>query len=117
MEVWIPRCADTVKLEKDINHWLKVTTEYPYVYKIQDRINSYFPTFGLSKHLYIITLKEGEIKIPHLNLPKKYCSICLQEDSEVFETLPVCNHSFHLKCINEWLRNKNTCPLCRLNIN
>jgi hypothetical protein len=42
------------------------------------------------------------------------CSICL----ELYETKPVlvilkCNHVYHETCILEWLRYKNTCPLCR----
>jgi hypothetical protein len=26
---------------------------------------------------------------------------------------PQCSHYFHLMCINTWLHNKNTCPICR----
>ena len=24
-----------------------------------------------------------------------------------------CSHLFHKNCILEWLKNKNTCPICR----
>ena len=24
-----------------------------------------------------------------------------------------CNNTFHMLCISKWLRNKDTCPLCR----
>ena len=24
----------------------------------------------------------------------------------------VCGHGFHKICINEWIRNNNTCPIC-----
>lgn len=27
--------------------------------------------------------------------------------------LLACNHIFHKKCINQWLRTKDMCPLCR----
>jgi hypothetical protein len=40
------------------------------------------------------------------------CSICLEELKKEFVTYS-CNHPFHQACINEWIRNHNTCPLCR----
>ena len=41
------------------------------------------------------------------------CTICLNdvEDSNVFKTK--CNHTFHHKCMMEWLKDNNTCPVCR----
>ncbi|KAF8057310.1 hypothetical protein N665_1261s0013 [Sinapis alba] len=43
------------------------------------------------------------------------CSVCLQ-DFQVRETvrsLPHCHHMFHLPCIDKWLRQHASCPLCR----
>ena len=31
----------------------------------------------------------------------------------VGKRVPQCSHYFHLMCINTWLHNKNTCPICR----
>lgn len=112
MEVWIPVTANVEKVELRINTWMQKTTEYPYIYKIQDRINSMYPTMGIKKILYIIEIKDGVLKIPYQHIPKKSCSICLEEDRECFEKL-ICGHEFHLKCINAWLKTINTCPLCR----
>ena len=112
MEVWIPTNADTKKIEINLNKWLNVTKEYPYLHKIQDRINSMYPSMGTTKILYIVEINEGIMKIPHKNIPTKKCSICMEEDSECFEQL-CCNHEFHLRCINKWFKTKNTCPLCR----
>lgn len=115
MEIWIPVNANVEKIELNINKWMKHTTEYPYIYKIQDRINSMYPTLGVRKILYIVEIKDGIIKIPYKDIPKKQCSICLEEDSECFEKI-ACGHEFHLKCINAWFKNINTCPLCRTTI-
>lgn len=30
--------------------------------------------------------------------------------------MPKCGHSFHLSCIDIWLRKQSTCPVCRLSV-
>ena len=40
------------------------------------------------------------------------CSICMQDISNNSKTL-ICNHVYHRNCINTWLFNANTCPICR----
>ncbi|KAF7635733.1 RING-type domain-containing protein, partial [Meloidogyne graminicola] len=43
------------------------------------------------------------------------CSICLDEFklNERAQQLIQCNHIFHKKCIQKWLKKNSTCPLCR----
>ncbi|KAL5736312.1 hypothetical protein ACOSP7_030772 [Xanthoceras sorbifolium] len=43
------------------------------------------------------------------------CSICLDDykDGDLCRVFPACNHMFHLKCIDHWLKNHLTCPVCR----
>ncbi|XP_074576263.1 RING-H2 finger protein ATL70-like [Curcuma longa] len=43
------------------------------------------------------------------------CSICLSDfkEGEVLRALTECGHSFHLQCVDPWLRSRPTCPLCR----
>ena len=43
------------------------------------------------------------------------CVICLEdfEDGESCQVLPHCKHIFHTNCIDHWLRNNPTCPVCR----
>ena len=44
--------------------------------------------------------------------PLETCSICLEIILEKFVYLN-CNHCFHEKCIKQWKKKKNTCPICR----
>ncbi|KAF9197401.1 hypothetical protein BGZ49_002185 [Haplosporangium sp. Z 27] len=45
------------------------------------------------------------------------CPICLceYEDLEELRRLP-CEHYFHKECVDEWLKLKRTCPLCKCDI-
>ncbi|KAJ6720461.1 TARGET OF ERK KINASE MPK-1 [Salix viminalis] len=42
------------------------------------------------------------------------CSVCLEQVTvgEVIRTLP-CLHQFHADCIDPWLRQQGTCPVCK----
>ncbi|XP_071717745.1 E3 ubiquitin-protein ligase ATL59-like isoform X2 [Rutidosis leptorrhynchoides] len=46
------------------------------------------------------------------------CTICLGEyqEKEVLRLMPKCGHTFHLSCIDLWLRKQSTCPVCRLSV-
>jgi len=37
------------------------------------------------------------------------------EDEEFVRTLPKCGHFFHLVCIDKWLVQQGSCPICRIN--
>ena len=55
--------------------------------------------------VFIITTDTNEI-----------CSICLDEfviNDEINKL--ECEHKYHLLCINNWLKIKNSCPLCNKN--
>lgn len=43
------------------------------------------------------------------------CSVCLNEfrEDESLRLLPKCNHAFHVRCIDTWLKSHTNCPLCR----
>ncbi|XP_054446656.1 E3 ubiquitin-protein ligase RLIM-like [Pteronotus mesoamericanus] len=45
------------------------------------------------------------------------CSICITEYKEGshLRTLP-CSHEFHVCCIDRWLSDNSTCPICRRNV-
>lgn len=46
------------------------------------------------------------------------CVICLGEykEKELLRIIPHCGHSFHLSCIDMWLKKHSTCPVCRLSL-
>ncbi|KAL5709050.1 RING-type E3 ubiquitin transferase [Ranunculus cassubicifolius] len=43
------------------------------------------------------------------------CSICLSDykNTDILRKLPDCGHLFHLRCVDPWLRQHPTCPVCR----
>ncbi|KAG2326665.1 hypothetical protein Bca4012_035606 [Brassica carinata] len=43
------------------------------------------------------------------------CPICLGDykGNDLLRHLPDCNHFFHLKCVDMWLKLHPTCPVCR----
>ncbi|KAK6161862.1 hypothetical protein DH2020_001703 [Rehmannia glutinosa] len=43
------------------------------------------------------------------------CAVCLSkfDDTEILRLLPKCRHAFHMNCIDKWLENHSSCPLCR----
>ena len=45
------------------------------------------------------------------------CTICLEDFMEAEEVvLCPCKHCYHQHCIKDWLRMKNSCPMCKLTI-
>jgi hypothetical protein len=46
------------------------------------------------------------------------CQICQcnYEEEEMLKVLP-CKHEFHVGCVDRWLAQKDSCPLCKASIN
>ncbi|XWS56889.1 hypothetical protein CRYUN_Cryun09bG0124600 [Craigia yunnanensis] len=46
------------------------------------------------------------------------CTVCLSEyhSEDVLRILPYCGHSFHVTCIDIWLQQHSTCPVCRISL-
>jgi len=46
-----------------------------------------------------------------------HCPVCLDvyKVGEIMRILP-CNHRFHKACIDQWLMDKRTCPMCKMDI-
>ena len=56
-------------------------------------------------------------KIKDNELLLSECSICL-DNYNIGDKISIlsCNHIFHTKCLNEWLKKKEECPLCRIEL-
>lgn len=70
---------------------------------------------GLSEEEVLESLKHTKYFLfGEENAGKECCSIC-QEDYVEDDELGVldCDHSFHSACIQQWLRSKNLCPICK----
>ncbi|MBA0781207.1 hypothetical protein Gotri_002150 [Gossypium trilobum] len=54
----------------------------------------------------------AEMNLPGLD---SECLICLSEFTagERLRFLPKCNHGFHVRCIDKWLKSHTSCPKCR----
>jgi hypothetical protein len=46
------------------------------------------------------------------------CAICLDEfqSGDLCRVLPLCKHIYHFRCINRWLMDDLTCPICRSSV-
>lgn len=46
------------------------------------------------------------------------CSICLGtfEEEEKVKVLPECHHAYHSECVDKWLTEQSSCPLCRASL-
>ncbi|KAL3825686.1 hypothetical protein ACJIZ3_021715 [Penstemon smallii] len=57
----------------------------------------------------------SEVKLKNKDSSGACCSICLADykSSDLVRVLPECEHLFHVKCVDPWLRMHPTCPVCR----
>ncbi|OVA07185.1 zinc finger protein [Macleaya cordata] len=57
----------------------------------------------------------SEAKLRNKHATNTCCSICLADynSTDTLRLLPDCGHLFHLKCVDPWLKQHPTCPVCR----
>ncbi|CAH8282039.1 unnamed protein product [Eruca vesicaria subsp. sativa] len=67
---------------------------------------------SLRKSIYQETDENGAISLDKEDDIK--CSICQEEyvDGDEVGTMP-CEHMYHVSCVEQWLRMKNWCPICK----
>jgi hypothetical protein len=58
------------------------------------------------------------IEVNRGTTPDSMCSICLDdlEDGCIVRQLNVCEHRFHLSCLDRWVASNTNCPFCRTRI-
>ena len=72
---------------------------------------------GLNKEI-LDNMEISKIKdVEKLDNDKKKCTICLEEYVNGDDSIALpCIHIFHADCIKTWLKNQNTCPICKFEI-
>ena len=76
---------------------------------VKDNLLSKLKKFKLTKK-YCKKGKDGKLELPN-------CCICLSEIEKGKEAMLLpCGHIFHSKCCLGWLKDNNTCPMCRFEI-
>ena len=63
----------------------------------------------------IVKIKEHKFNDDEYS--SEICSICLDnyKKEDILNELK-CGHKYHNTCIDDWIKNNNNCPLCRLSI-
>ena len=51
----------------------------------------------------------------HEDLANRECSICLESfhPQELVRSIPHCRHCFHARCIERWIQESSSCPICK----
>jgi hypothetical protein len=73
---------------------------------------------NLTNQENLIELQETKINdVKRLDPDKKKCVICLEDFKKGDKTIALpCIHLFHTICIRNWLKTKNSCPLCKFKL-
>ncbi|CAD8133135.1 unnamed protein product [Paramecium octaurelia] len=74
-------------------------------------LRSLFKIFRIKKEKHFVLMKY----IHNSFTQKDICSICLCSIQNQGILLP-CKHLFHIKCIEKWFFENNSCPICRSKI-
>lgn len=75
------------------------------IHGLEPSVVTSFPTIKFNQHIF--TSSEDNL-----------CTICLGDykEKEILRILPGCGHAFHIACIDMWLRQHHTCPVCRISL-
>lgn len=78
-----------------------------------DQFYKKFKNYRVAEHFGFIEYIQAETEKMNKQKLEIYptCSICLNYCIKPFTT--ICNHTFHRRCLNKWLRIKKECPFCR----
>jgi hypothetical protein len=69
------------------------------------------------KLLEFLNGKCSEVKVQIASRKEKKCIICHDEFSKGDKACQMpCQHLFHADCLNSWLKIRNSCPICRFEL-
>jgi hypothetical protein len=85
------------------------------------------PNIVQRSHLVIENITRRVVDLTSNNNEEQSCSICLEkfniekyqaesEENQTIVELIVCNHRYHIHCLELWLRVNRSCPLCRIEL-
>ena len=82
-----------------------------------DNTDSYLSQFDDAKKKIILEMDEFQYKhIQRYDSRKETeCAICLNEfiRTDIIKAFYKCDHIFHKRCLLEWLKKSDCCPLCK----
>jgi hypothetical protein len=81
----------------------------------EDLVNLPRVTVGVKN---LAALPEISYRKSATNTQTEDCSICLCEfeEGDKLRVLPKCLHKFHVPCIDRWLADNKSCPICKQEI-
>ncbi|EGG21657.1 hypothetical protein DFA_01543 [Cavenderia fasciculata] len=93
----------------------------------EEEIDMSYETLSRLEDVKVGATDQQKKSIKHIQYKKNHlsnddhdqrCLICLEDfnESESLKELPKCHHIYHPQCIDIWLRNKNKCPLCKVEL-
>jgi len=74
-----------------------------------------FPVFNYTYGMYSLFPEPPKHTSEIAVSPTATCSICL-EDLDRGMSIDQCGHVFHSECLDAWLSEHKSCPMCRVNI-
>lgn len=119
VQLWAPPQLSSIDVAMKANEWIEKHPDMPpFPRFLQDYVSSAWPSLWQAKIPYLVSIVKDCV-IPIESEQQKtfdICAICHNDLSCGVEVLS-CKHAFHTMCIHQWLRQKQTCPVCRAIVN
>lgn len=107
---YIPISFHTEESIRDLHR--SMITSFRSTSSIQDLLHTSLTSDGLKRNPKICSLIT-----PEKNLNKSVlCSICCETILDELISPLKCHHIFHTSCLEEWVKYKAKCPVCRKDI-